>query len=641
MSKLVTDIEDALDRILNESHFKSIRGRWAIETGFLLHFYSSEISSYVSHAPQEIKNVLMCEDRKLYSMCQAIREKGLKELDLALGDSLNGGSILEVNDVVHPNGGRTVTKIRKGLSHHALKKFNTPERDDQLTFLTQQDSNSIEEYYSISEEKFIIPEREVLRHVAKLQTYQYGYFDHYNSFINDKDTKVIFKLFHLLGGFQSGKTVPATVIFGAAINMLANSKRKSGDTIIMAATMSSMRRNILGRLSAMFPTLKIPAPNQTIWKLPHGVTINLLTTQKISYHPLKGSSIDFCYIDELDSMHIEMFKLLGTRFTEKFEYKGMEKGFLLTTSNPKYPEHFISEYLNQGNTESFTMERVETPWNKYIPPEYLDRQANACGGRNTNAWKASMLGQNCHMSEASSVFKLVEEETFVDETVDMYLDSQCPTCGVAIMGENRDTCESCKNIDGFKGTKEFYKCNIGYDFGTSVQKVFVCTFLYIEDGIEKAIALDELVYEGGFDGQFAKAHGYQALIRHRENNMKEMIEACHKMTNNVEIFVPHDCPHEVINIEGIIEKYNLHCVVSRPPTPRNMPLSRAIGFMSDLLLTKRLLISNTCKTLKTQIYAYCYEDSKIDIGEEIIKKSNDHAVDAFRYSITPEYDAFS
>ena len=638
---MYNEIDKILDRF-KEDRNGMIAKIWATQQGLNLDFYSTQLSSCSIYAPQEIKDLLMANDKQLYRKCIEVRNHGTNLISSEMGDILLGGRKKRTDISIDSDGNTSTTIVTTELNNIALKKMITAEKIADNTFSTDQDIKTIEKYYNIVEKKYIIPEKELLTAIRRLQPLQFKFFKIVDDYLNaDPEVKIECKketlYLNLTGGYQSSKTHASNVIFAYMLNILAQSKRQSGDYIIMAASLGSLRRNIINRICGMFPTLQPPAVNSTVWKLAHGVKISLLTTQLISYSSLKGSSLGYLYADEIDNSHPELWDLLQTRVTEKFEVNGKNKCVFHTTSNPKNPDHFISKFLYPEDKESMITKVVPTWENKYVSDEYIKRMTDRCGGVGTNKYRRELGGETLYLSTPTSVFPIKDEETFVDDIMDDYIISQCPTCEVEHSGDNKD-CATCRRSISLRKTKRFTKCNIGYDFGTSVQKVFSAVFFY-EDGEHsetKAILLDELVYEGGFDGQYAKAHGFDALERLKREDLRYLIERCKSICSNVELFIPHDAPHQILWMQNVINKYGLNCIISRPPTPNQLSVNNGIGLMRDMFELKRLFISKSCTNVRSQLFNYEYDLKKQEQGEEAVRKSHDHSIDALRYALTPE-----
>jgi len=606
---------------------------WALQQGFKIEYYSCQLSSYLAYPPQTIRDALLAKDRLLYKKCIEVMKKGQEYLSKNLGDVLVGGSVKTSTESVDEEGRRCISIIRREISPEAKKKLFNPQVAEELSFLSKRDEMVIESHFGITEEKLIIPEKSISRQMRSLQSYQFHYFeilrDYLDSSLSKKkiECKSDTLILNLVGGYQSGKTVAANFILAYMINVLANNKRITGDYMIMSAKMSSLHRNVINRICALYPQLTPPSINSTCWNLGFGVKISLLTTQLISFHSLKGCSLSFCYVDEIDSMHSQVLDLLQTRFTEKFDVGKGEKCVLVTTSNPQSPDHHITKFLYptdlQGNpVESCVTKRVSTLQNTCVSDEYIKRMTIKCGGTETNKYKREIEGYSVHLSSENSVFNINEEVHFTNDTIDSYTRFTCPKCSDLY----NPICKDCKILSDSVGRKDFVKVNIGLDEGHSVQRVFCATFFYIEDNKTKAIVLDELVYEGGDDKRYATAYGYDALLMARDRDIIDLISRCKNICNNVEIFYPHDAPQKGTWLRGLIEKHSLFCKVSSAVAINRFPLAEAIRFMDDLFTSKSILISNSCKNLKSQLFSYHFDPKKIELGQEMPEKGNDHSV---------------
>lgn len=615
---------------------------------FPIDFCSNILSSKIAEVPSTILDTLIANDRELYKEALKVISHGAKIFAQNYGDVALGGSTKEVKETIDEEGYKTVVSKSKSLSVEARKALLTVTKAPEQTYLSNRDISISEIHFGITEKRYVIPERLINSQISKLQPYQFAFYSILRKYLTNSNAKDTWKgenlFLHLVGGYQSGKTVASNTMLAVMMNRLANNKRSTGDYMLMSAKMSSLHRNVINRLCAIYPSLTPPSINSTVWKLAEGVKISLLTTQLISFHSLKGASISFCYVDEIDSMHREVLDLLPTRLTEKFDDGHGDKCVLITTSNPKSPDHHVTKFLYPEDEHGKPVNdrvtlRVSTEQNSHVSDEYLKSMERRCGGRDTNKYQREIRGYSVHLASEHNIFTIDEGVHFVDDTIDDYVQFRCRNCSSEFVLRPIEECSECVAFSGKIKKKDFFKVNIGHDFGTSVQKVYCCTFFYREKGVVKAIVLDELVFEGGHDAKFSKEHGLEALNRKKERDIIDMVMRCKQLCSDVTIYIPHDAAQQVIEVEGIVAKNSLGCSVSRPPAPNSMPITESIDLMRKLFDTGRLTISHSCKNLKSQLFAYQYDQRACEeTGEEKIKKVHDHSVDALRYSIIPQRD---
>ena len=637
MKESITHI---LDEFLKDPHgFKA--KVWATQQGLCIDYYASQLSAQSIYATSDIAILLMSNNKELYKKCVDIKRRGEKIIGEMYSDVLLGGSKKITSTSIDEDGSQNTSIKTIQLSKLAIKKLLISEKDPEAVYHTMLDSATVERFYSIKETKQVIPERALLKSIEKLQTYQFQYYEIVKDYLETTDREIECKnkslYLHLRGGYQSGKTVACNVILAYLFNTIVNSEL-SGDIMIFGATTASLRRNIVNRICAEYPTLSKPSSNSTTWNLGNGLVVHLMTTGLSSFHGIKGSSIAIAVIDELDAMHPEVLDLIQTRMTGFIKPSSSNskdgKCIMISTSNPKNPNHHVSEFLDPKNSGSIT-KCVETWRNKYITQEYFNRMVERCGGKESNKYKREICGECVYLTNSASIFKIREEETFTDETIDNYLVDECPRCNTEFVGSNKE-CETCNHALTHRKFKNFIKVNIGYDHGSSVPKVFICTFFYVENGIIKALVLDELFYEGGHDLEFSKRGRYDELVSLKEQNLKNLIEKCYSICKNVQIIVPHDAISIIPEFSNTILKYGLHASVTRPPAPAKQKLVESIALMNNLFEEERIKISHSCKMLKSELFNYQYDLKKQEDGFEAVKKGHDHAIDALRYSIISE-----
>ena len=641
--KMKQEINDLLESFIQDK--RGFPGKiWAISTtGIGIDYYSSQICALLPYAHTEIRDALMDDDKKLYQKCIFVRKKGYDMLAQDYNNLLLGGRNKITSTMIDEEGNTSTSIKTVELNQLIIKRLISPEKDTEGSFLSNLDRDSSERYFSISEELFVVPERLVLKEVKKLQSYQFEYFKILDDYLNVTDREIECKteslFLNLVGGYQSGKTVCANLMFMFLLNSISNSKsdldlEEGGDILLIGATHSALRRNVINRVCAIFK-LNPPSINSTVWKLSNNIKISLLTSGLISYNSLKGSSAKMVYLEEADSAHPALFSLLLTRMSSYFNVGGIKKCVFLSTSNPKNPIHHFTKFLYNENHKSVITKRVKTWHNKYLSKEYLDMMAERYGGVDSIPYRIYMGGESLYSNSPSSVFNILESN-FTEDSIDNYLpEFQCSSCENLKCGSNID-CEACLAVNdskAYKKSKNFTHVSIGFDNGFSAQRCFCATFFYIEDNCTKCLVLDELIYNPGHDAQFAKSHGFEALQRLKRLNLKELIMKCYSICRNVSIKLPHDCPEQSLWINNTIQRYGLECKVERVMNTKNLTVKRGIDLIRTLLEKQHLTISNSCRNLKEQMYLYEFDFKKSEEGLEVIKKLNDHSVDALRYSI--------
>ncbi len=628
-SKLRASIEDLI-RTFEEDENGLASKIFGSTTGPFTDFACSFISGFIDAPTKSVKEIL-CSDASLRARCFKLKREGFKRISKTLGEDIfMGGSIITKKD-----GEDGVQKITKQtVSPDFFKKITTMHREPEESLITNAEEKIEEDIYGASTDKSIIRQSLIDKAIVGLMPYQFGFFKKVEEFINN-DSKSVF-YYNLQGGYQCGKTTAINTILGWIINILANSDGSAGsDIMLFSKTQSALRRNVINRICATFG-LTAPATNQTVWKVGKGLTIYLVTTALCSYHQIKGSSLRFMYIDEIDSVHPDVLDLLRTRLTGNFKVNGVSKTLFLSTNNPKSPNHFITKFLESDDVHQ---EIVSTRSNSFIDKDYLEKMINRCGGEGTNKTKVEVDGYSMNITTEHSVFPIDEDIMFIHDTIDSCVNQKCEE-----HKSNNSYDLLCKVCDGIRRSSEYgevFKVSIGYDFGTAVQKSFVTVAFCrgISNNVT-ALALDELVYKGGHDNAFMKTHGLDALRDYKDQQFCTMIYEAQKLSPHVEVIIPHDCPHQVDYLEGLVRKYNLDCTIAR--TARKEKVIQEIDFMRSILQSGQLKISSHAPNLQQQLYDYQYDVvASEEHGEEKILKRNDHCVDALRYAIIGMKNEFS
>ena len=114
-----------------------------------------------------------------------------------------------------------------------------------------------------------------------------------------------------------------------------------------------------------------------------GEWVYCLGAEKISQvAKIQGSSIKYCYGDEVSKWNKEVFEMLKSRLDKPYScFDG--------SCNPEGPNHWLKEFLDQENLNKYIQQYIIDD-NPFLPPEYIDNLKKEYAG--TVYYKRYILG---------------------------------------------------------------------------------------------------------------------------------------------------------------------------------------------------------------------------------------------------------
>ena len=203
--------------------------------------------------------------------------------------------------------------------------------------------------------------------------------------LSDKQTEFVREAHHRWnfkgGATRSGKTY---LDFRWIIPMRIRERiGKDGLAVILGVTKSTIERNVLEPMRNIYgPELvgTISSDNR-IWLF--GERCYALGAEKITQvSKIRGSSIKYCYGDEVADWSIEVFELLKSRLDKAYScFDG--------TFNPQYPSHWLKAFLDSGAdifSQTYTIDD-----NPFLPAEFVENLKREYEG--TVYYKRYILGE--------------------------------------------------------------------------------------------------------------------------------------------------------------------------------------------------------------------------------------------------------
>ena len=161
---------------------------------------------------------------------------------------------------------------------------------------------------------------------------------------------------------------------------------KDGLNVILGVTNSTIERNVLQPLRELYGEKLVGNINShNIAKL-FGEDVYCLGAEKISQvSKIRGSSIKYCYCDELAEYNKEVFELLKSRLDKEYSV-------LDGTNNPESPNHWLKQFLESDvdiYCQTYTI--FDNP---FLPKKFVENLCKEYEG--TVYYNRYILGQWCN-----------------------------------------------------------------------------------------------------------------------------------------------------------------------------------------------------------------------------------------------------
>jgi len=186
------------------------------------------------------------------------------------------------------------------------------------------------------------------------------------------------------GATRSGKTY--LDILYTIPSRIRERSGKDGLNVILGVTNSTIERNILQPLRELYGDKLVGMINShNIAKL-FGEDVYCLGAEKISQvSKIRGSSIKYCYCDELAEYNQEVFELLKSRLDKEYSV-------LDGTLNPESPTHWLKQFLDSDADiycQTYTI--FDNP---FLPKRFVENLCKEYEG--TVYYNRYILGQWCN-----------------------------------------------------------------------------------------------------------------------------------------------------------------------------------------------------------------------------------------------------
>ncbi|MGN1110991.1 MAG: PBSX family phage terminase large subunit [Oscillospiraceae bacterium] len=163
------------------------------------------------------------------------------------------------------------------------------------------------------------------------------------------------------GATRSGKTFMDYYLIPKRIRDVSG---KDGLTVLLGNTKGTLQRNIIDPLMAIWSDKLVSSIRSDNTAELFGETVYCLGADKISQvNRLRGSSIKYCYGDEVATWHPEVFQMLKSRLDKPYSrFDG--------TCNPEHRKHWFKQFID-GDADVYC-QNYTLDDNPFLDPEVAE-----------------------------------------------------------------------------------------------------------------------------------------------------------------------------------------------------------------------------------------------------------------------------
>lgn len=373
------------------------------------------------------------------------------------------------------------------------------------------------------------------------------------------------------GATRSGKTYMDYFIIPRRLLAV---KGKDGLNVMLGNTRETLRRNVIVPMQTIYGTHRvgnIRADNSCIM---FGEPIFILGADNIAHvDKIRGSSIKYCYGDEVTTWNEEVFDMLKSRLDKDYStFDG--------TCNPAQPTHWFKAFLDSD--ADIYQQKYTIDDNPFIPKSFVENLKKEYAG--TVYYKRYILGEWA-LAEGL-IYPMVNEENY-------YTDADRP---IALYSTSRRY--------------------IAVDYGTTNPCVYLDIY---DDG--KTLWVDR---EYRWDSRSTTAK-MSAAAQKTDTQYGEDMDEFIKGGSGEECEIICD-PSAASFIAELRNRG--HYVKDA-----NNEVLDGIRSVSVMLQRRTIRIHESCTGLITELQSYVWDDKASLIGEDKPVKSQDHGCDALRYGV--------
>lgn len=180
-----------------------------------------------------------------------------------------------------------------------------------------------------------------------------------NEYIRKADSRWNLKI----GAVRSGKSF-VDVAF-VILSRLRSVAKESGLNVILGVSRETIERNVLEPMREIYTDAIVGNINARNIAYIAGVPVYCLGAEKVSQvAKIQGSSIKYCYGDEIAKWNKEVFAMLQSRLDKPYSrFDG--------SCNPEYPSHWLKEFIDKPDIDAY-IQHYTIFDNPYLPKDYIE-----------------------------------------------------------------------------------------------------------------------------------------------------------------------------------------------------------------------------------------------------------------------------
>ena len=185
-----------------------------------------------------------------------------------------------------------------------------------------------------------------------------------------------------IGAVRSGKTY-ADIAYVIPSRLRAV-KDYAGLNVIMGVSRDTIERNVLQPMREIYTDKVVGTINSKNIAMICGAPVYCLGAEKVSQiAKIQGSSIKYCYGDEIAKWNRGVFAMLQSRLDKPYaKFDG--------SCNPEYPGHWLKEFLENPNIDAY-IQKYTIFDNPFLSKEFVDNLCTEYAG--TVYYKRYILGE--------------------------------------------------------------------------------------------------------------------------------------------------------------------------------------------------------------------------------------------------------
>ena len=142
-------------------------------------------------------------------------------------------------------------------------------------------------------------------------------------------------------------------------------KDEAGLNVILGVSKETIERNVLQPMREIYTDKLIGTINSRNIANVCGVDVYCLGAEKVSQvAKIQGSSIKYCYGDEIAKWNKDVFAMLQSRLDKPYSrFDG--------SCNPEYPGHWLKDFIDNPEIDAY-IQKYTIFDNPFLPKEFVD-----------------------------------------------------------------------------------------------------------------------------------------------------------------------------------------------------------------------------------------------------------------------------